>query len=171
VRLSFGSPWTLTRFVPMHNDYRIEKQRQPVVVVMATGDRLFGDIFVQAYARHRSGREEPMDVLNDPEPFFPLAMPDGGTLLIAKQCVRELEVVGTLTGEDLTAVAAQSTAVELTLAGGHTRAGWLYLEVPFDRPRLLDFLNRFDQRFLTLHTDDGVRLVNIRSLERARQLD
>jgi hypothetical protein len=154
----------------MHSDFRIEKERLPVVIVTGGGERLFGDMFVQAYARHRSGREEPMDVLNGAERFFPLATADGQTLLIAKQGVRELEIVGE-GFEPADVAGARPTTVEVTLRGGPTRVGRVYLEVPFDRPRLLDFLNRYAHPFLTLHTDDGVRLMNVALLERVRQLD
>lgn len=153
-----------------YSEYRIEKERLPVVVVTSGGDRLFGDMFVQAYARHRSGREEPSDILNGPEPYFPLAIANDHTVLIAKAWVRELEIVGEAS-DDSSGFAARATTVELTIVGGSTRTGRVYLEVPFDRPRLLDFLNRLDQPFLTLHTDDGMRLVNVRMLERVRQLD
>ena len=153
-----------------HSEFRIEKERLPVVVVTTAGDRMFGDIFVQAYIRHRSGREEPSDIMNGPEPFFPLAVASGEMVLISKDWVREVEIVGEARADDA-AMASQPATVEITVSGGPTRSGRVYLEVPFDRPRLLDFLNRFDQRFLALHTDDGTRLVNVRLLERVRQLD
>ena len=154
----------------MHSDYRIEKERLPVVVVTDGGERFFGEMFVQAYTRHRSGREEPVDVLNNDERFFPLATGDGDTLLFAKSGVRELEIVGDTEGAPETS-GARPVRVEVTLRGGPTRTGCVYLEVPFDRPRLLDFLNRYALPFLALHTDDGVRLMNVALLERVRQLD
>jgi len=154
----------------MHSEYRIEKERLPVVVVTTAGDRMFGDMFVQAYARHRSGREEPADIVNGPEPFFPLALSNGDTVLLAKDWVREVEIVGE-SRLDTSALASRAASVEVTVTGGPARVGRVYLEVPFDRPRLLDFLNHFKQRFLALHTDDGVRLVNVRLLERVRPLD
>lgn len=153
-----------------HSEFRIEKERLPVVVVTTAGDRMFGDMFVQAYIRHRSGREEPSDIMNGPEPFFPLAVASGELVLIAKEWVREVEIVGDA-GADDAAMASRPATVEITVSGGPTRIGRVYLEVPFDRPRLLDFLNRFDQRFLELYTDEGMRLVNVRLLERVRQLD
>jgi len=154
----------------MHSEFRIEKERLPVVVVTTAGDRMFGEMFVQAYIRHRSGREEPSDIMNGPEPFFPLALADGDSVLLAKDWVREVEIVGEA-GADDAAMASRQATVEMTVSGGPTRIGRVYLEVPFDRPRLLDFLNRFDRRFVELHTDEGMRLINVRLLERVRQLD
>jgi hypothetical protein len=76
----------------VNSDFRIEKERLPVTVVTASGERLSGDIFVQGYARNRLGRERPIDVLNDPEPYFALALPDESTLLVAKRRVRDVTI-------------------------------------------------------------------------------
>ena len=43
----------------MTDDYRIEKTRRAVDVTLANGARLEGDVFVQPFARFRSGPEEP----------------------------------------------------------------------------------------------------------------
>jgi hypothetical protein len=154
----------------MPSEYRIDKSRLPVVVVTTAGDRLRGEIFAQAYARHRGGREEPADVLNTADRFFPLAVRGGDTIMLAKAQDREVETVGE-SAPDEGAVAARSASIEVVLSGGPTRTGRVFLQVPFDRPRLLDFLNRYEEPFLPLHTDDGLRLVNVALIARVRQLD
>jgi hypothetical protein len=154
----------------MPSEFRIDKDRLLVVVVTTAGDRLVGEIFVQSYARHRLGREEPVDVLNGADPYFPLAIRGGATVLLSKAHVREVEAVGEYPPDEQ-ALAARSARVELVLSGGLTRAGRVYLEAPADRSRLLDFLNRYEQPFLTLYTDDGLRLVNVALIARVRQLD
>ena len=155
----------------MSSDYRIEKERITVAVTTSSGATVDGDIFVQTYARHRMGREEPSDIMNADEPYFPLATHDGGTLLLAKDQVREVVYEGALEDAAANSVGARSAEIELTLTNGDVRSGAVFLEVSYDRPRVLDFLNRFDLRFLTLHTDGGVRLVNRRLIERVRPLD
>lgn len=155
--------------MPLANsDYRIEKERVTVTITTESGERLVGDIFVQSYARNRAGREEAIDVLNADEPYFPLALPDRSTVLVAKRRVRDVELPEGAAG--VTALARPAT-VEVILAGGDALFGEVLLEVPIDRPRLLDFLNRFDQRFVTLHTADGLRLLNRHLIERVRPLD
>ena len=151
------------------SDFRIEKERLPVVVTTESGERLSGEMFVQGYARRRLGREEAVDVLNDEDPYFPLALADNSMLLIAKHRVRDVEVPGTEHVAQL--VASRPATVELVVAGGEAFLGEVRLEVPYERPRLLDFLNRMQQRFITLHTADGIRLVNCRLIERVRPLD
>jgi len=155
----------------MNSDYRIEKERVGVAVTTASGETVDGDIFVQTYARHRMGREEPSDIMNADEPYFPLALREGGTLLLAKDQVREVAYEGALEDDAANSVGARAAEIELVLINGDVRNGSVFLEVSMDRPRVLDFLNRFDLRFLTLHTPDGIRLVNRRLIERVRPLD
>jgi hypothetical protein len=155
----------------MTSDYRIEKARLPVTLTMTDGARLAGEIFVQPFARYRPGRESVHDVMNSDDAYFPLALTEGGMALITKELVAEIEADGTMDDDPANTVAARPTEVELTLQGGQVRSGAMFLEVPLDRPRLLDFLNRFEQRFFTLHAADGMRLVNRRVVTRLRQLD
>lgn len=156
--------------MPLHSsDFRIEKERLPITVTTASGERLSGDMFVQSYSRRRAGREEAADVLNDDEPYFPLALAGDSMLLIAKQRVRDVEVPGAGASHD--GIASRPVTVEVVVAGGEAFLGEVRLEVPFDRPRLLDFLNRLQHRFLTLHTADGIRLVNSSLIDRVRPLD
>ena len=68
-------------------------------------------------------------------------------------------------------VVARTARVEVITSDGSARSGDVFLEVRNDRPRLLDFLNQFDHRFLVLHGDTTLRLINRRLIERVRPLD
>lgn len=156
------------------NDYRIEKSRCQVAVTTLDGERLVGDVFLQPYAHRRAGPEAPADLLNDDDPFFPLALVDGGTVLLAKERLREVEVPDDRTpqdGDPYAEAGVRFAQVEITLFGNVVRAGSIRVELPYERPRLLDFFNRFAERFLTLYADDAVRLVNRRCIERVRPLE
>jgi hypothetical protein len=156
----------------MSNDYRIEKERLSVVVVTVSGERIVGEMFVQAYAHHHTGPEGPSDIMNGDEPFFPLAVLTGETLLIAKEQVREVEYERPAEDEDpSTHVAARPAVVEVTMIGAAECSGCVYLELPYERPRLLDYLNRCGLRFIPLYTTEGVRLLNRRLIERVRPLE
>jgi hypothetical protein len=141
------------------NDFRIEKSRLPVVLITVDGQRFSGDLFVQASARTRLGYESAPDVLNADEPFFPLATLDGETILIAKRQVRELIVAREDVDEPEWEI---GTAAELDihLLGGTTHAGTVLIQQESARSRALDFLNRFNDRFLAVYSDSGVVLVN-----------
>jgi len=153
------------------SDFRIEKGRTSVLLTMAGAGSLSGEMFVQSYSRRGDSPENPEDILNDAEPFFPLALGDGNTLLIAKEQVLEAHLEDAVGEEPERRTGVRAAAVELTLAGGTARTGTLYLEVRADRPRLLDFLNKYEQRFFLLHSSDGVRLINRHLIEHVRPLD
>lgn len=153
-------------------DYRIEKFRYPVVLTMIGGERLSGDMFVQSIVPFRDGPEEPPDVLNGAERFFPLATAEGDTLLVAKDQVAEAEAVIVETDDDAALRAGlRAVVVELTLANGMVRSGAMLIAQPTDRPRLLDYLNRLSDRFIALRTTDGVRFINRLQITRVRPLD
>ena len=140
------------------SDYRIEKRRCPVEVTLANGRRLDGDVFVQSIARFRNTPEEPLDLLNDDDPFLPLAAPAGVSLVQKAQ----IAVVGMplpLCDEPVEA-GVVGMRVELTLMDGSAHVGSVFPEQPADRPRLVDFLNDTPLRFLPLFTADQLRLVN-----------
>lgn len=144
----------------MTNDFRIEKSRLPVVLVTIEGERISGDLFVQASARNAMGHESAPDILNARELFFPIATMDGRTLLLAKEHVRELYVAR----EDVEEPAWEmgtAAGVEVTMIGGSIQHGTLLIEQTSARQRVLDFVNRLHDRFLTLYVEEGVVLVNV----------
>lgn len=145
--------WTFT------NDYHIEKLRLPVVLVTSDGERLSGELFVQANARHRVGHECAPDLLNGPDNYLPLATLQGQVLLMAKARIRELLVAR----EDVDVPEWElgtPASVRVQLTGGSSHRGVLVIEKTTSGYRMLDYLNRFSQRFLQLSTDEGVVMIN-----------
>jgi hypothetical protein len=153
------------------NAYHIEKYRLPVAVTLVDGDRVAGDVFVQAAARYRSGPEDASDLLNSAEPFFPLVTAGGETELLAKDLVCRVDAELAPDEDPARRAGVTPAVVEVCMSDGTRHNGTVFLEVPLERPRLLDFLNFFAQRFLTLHTTDGARLLNRRFVVRVRPLD
>lgn len=145
--------WTLV------SDFHIEKSRLRVIVVDVDGGRISGDLFVAGSTRNASGHEEAPDVLNAPEPFFPLATPDGRVLLCAKSHVRELLVPREDVTEPDWAIGARAH-VSLTLVGGARYQGTLYIAQDSGHQRVLDYLNRLNVPFIQLYTAEGVAIVN-----------
>ena len=149
------------------SDYRIEKVRHRVELTLASGDRLGGDIFLQAFARFRAGPEEPIDVLNEPERFVPLVLASGELLLVQKN---QIAVVATALPE--TDYAAETGIigmhVEITFVFGETKHGSVFPELRADRPRLVDFLNNTPLHFLPFFTADQLLLVSVAHIAYAR---
>ena len=153
----------------MNNDYRIEKDRLAAVLVTVGGERVAGELFVQASPRNRYGREEAADILNSAEPFFPMLTSDGQLFLVAKERVRELESRDPMPTDEWQ-IGAPAT-IEVMLTGGGVHQGNVYLESLSGRTRVLDYLNRVGERFLLLYTTRGTVLVNRSFIERVRPLD
>lgn len=150
------------------SDYRIEKIRRNLTVVLTDGSRLEGEVFLRPVSRYRSRPEEPSDLLNDTEPFFAL-MRAGEAVLIAKSSVSRAETPVHEDDEELD-IATLGVPVEITLVDGTVCVGSIFLETRFDRPRLLDFLNGYSQSFLPVVDAKQVLLVNTHSIAHVREV-
>ncbi|HEY8174769.1 MAG TPA: hypothetical protein VIF32_03670 [Gemmatimonadaceae bacterium] len=149
------------------SEYRIEKLRRPLTVVLTDGSRLEGDVFLRPMTRFRSRPEEPSDLLNDAEPFFALVR-DGKVVLVSKSNVALAE---TLVGEEEEFdLGSLGIPVEVTLNDGSVHAGSIFLETRSDRPRLLDFLNSYSSRFLPVVDARQVFLVNTQIIAHVREV-
>lgn len=155
----------------MPSDYIIEKSCAPVSLLTLSGERLAGEVYLQPYVHHRRGREEVVDLLNAFEPFFPLRCADGAIRFLLKDEVVEVELDQLPFEDDDRRLGAREAVVELTLATGDSYTGCIHYEVPTARPRLLDWLNRLEQRFILVHASNGPRLVNWRRIAAVRPLD
>jgi hypothetical protein len=141
------------------SDYRIEKTRRRITVTLAGGKRMEGDVFLQPSVRYRLGPEAPLELLNDTDPFFPLAVVDDAPLMIAKDRVVRVEYT---TVADDTPPERLATGVELqfVLSDGTTIEGVVYLEVRAERARVLDFFNTYDGRFLPITRGEVTSLIH-----------
>jgi hypothetical protein len=149
------------------SDYRIEKVRHRVELTLASGLRLEGDIFLQAFARFRAGPEEPLDVLNDDAQFLPLVLPSDEILLVQKS---QIAVVATALpqSEDPAEAGVIGMHVELVFVHGESLIGSVFPELRADRPRLVDFLNNTPLRFLPLFAADQLLLFSTAHIAYAR---
>lgn len=152
----------------LFNDLRIEKARLAVAVTLMSGTRVDGELFVQASGRHIGELEDAPEILNSGEPFFPLALRSGDTILVAKDNVRTVTVARRDVHEDESL--GIPARVEIALRDGERLTGSLNIEPIAGRTRVLDYLNRHQERFLTLFGRDSVLLINRVLLERVRAL-
>ncbi|MDQ3698363.1 MAG: hypothetical protein M3373_10110 [Gemmatimonadota bacterium] len=153
------------------DQYRLEKNRIAVALRLLSGERVRGFIFVQPSNYYHVGHEEAIDLFNAPEPFFPIETDKGDVLLLAKDRVIEVEGVVPSEQDDLRRASARQVELTVTLADGVVRTGGVLLEMPSDRPRLLDFLNQISQRFFALYVDEDVYLINRSAIDQVRPRD
>ena len=149
------------------DDYRIEKVRHRVELTLASGRRLEGDIFLQAFARFKAGPEEPLDVLNDSAPFLPLVLASDQLLLVQKA---QIAIVATALpqSDDPAEAGVVGMHVEIVFVNGESRTGSVFPELRADRPRLVDFHNNTPLRFLPLFAADQMLLVSTAHIAYAR---
>ena len=155
------------------SEYRVEKVRRRLALVLRSGERVEGEVFLRPVSRHRSRPEDPVDLLNDPEPYFALVR-DGEALLVAKDMVARADTTydeDDLANLEQSAVGASlGVPVEVTLMDGSLCAGSIFLESRSDRPRLLDFLNSYHGRFLPVVDAAQVVLLNTHTIAHVREV-
>ena len=149
------------------SEYRLEKLRRPLHVLLTDGNWLEGEIFLRPVSRHRSRPEEPVDLLNDPEPFFALVR-NGETMLVAKASVARAET--SYHDEDELDIASLGVFVEVTMTDGNVCNGCIFLESRTGRPRLMDYLNSYRDRFLPVVDARQVLLVNTNTIAHVREV-
>ncbi|MEK7400948.1 MAG: hypothetical protein AABZ80_01155 [Gemmatimonadota bacterium] len=149
------------------SDYRIEKLRRELKLVLADGSRLEGEVFLRSVSRYRPRPEEPVDMLNDAEPFFAFER-SGEAILVSKAQVSTAET--TLQEDDALEIGALGISVEVTMRDGTEYLGSVFLESPNDRPRLLDFLNGYRDRFVPLVCPNVVILLNTQHVAHVREV-
>jgi hypothetical protein len=98
-------------------DYKIAKLRCPVVIFMAGGERLQGDVFVQPVSRFRPEPQGAADFLNEEDPYFALVEHSGQARLVAKENIRRAEAP-LPEGDDTLEFPRIGMNVEITLVGG-----------------------------------------------------
>jgi hypothetical protein len=141
------------------NRFRIEKLRRAVSVVLIDGRRLDGDVFLWERTRIRAVPQEPIDLLNEPAPFFPFFLNEQEVVLLAKAQVTRVEVAAGENGET-SELPDGLMGVEITLTDGTTISGFMPLEKRGEHTRLLDFLNTYTKRFIPVFWGEQVCLVN-----------
>ena len=151
-------------------DYRIEKVRCPVTVVLTDGECIAGDIFLNTTSRFRAAPQDPAEFLNQAdEGYFAVAAVDGRAMLVAKENVERVEAPGITTPAQDPSLHA--IGIALTVSTGAVFEGSVLLDTPEGRSRLLDYLNSHREQFLQVHQPDRVMLVNRRAITHVRELN
>jgi len=131
---------------------------------------LSGVVHLQLMARHHSGPETPVDLLNREDRFFALVLGGEQPVFVAKGQVMYLTLPPQPTIEDPDrASAARRIELEIELGDGTMLEGVVMIELPPDRLRVLDFLNSAPE-FFALWTPEAVRVVNRNHIRAASPL-
>lgn len=141
-----------------HNELFIEKEQLPVRATLVTGEELGGVLFVQPTWRRPSIEFDALVLLNLPDSYFPLQLPDGSTRLLAKGQV--VLIRGAM--EEGLELFGDPAPVRIQFTNGARVQGNLMIAKMTTNMRVLDFLNRSAEEFILLHDGSEAVLVNRR---------
>lgn len=146
-------------------------ERVPAEVLLAEGVTVYGELHLQARVAQHDGAETPLEMLNRPDPFFALSMPDGGIAFLSKDQVAVIScTLASVINDPERASAAKRLGLDVVLWGGAIYRGWAIHELPPDRARTLDYLN-VSGRFFAVSTDAETRYVNRSHVSIVRPFD
>jgi hypothetical protein len=140
------------------SEFRIEKVRQELEITLTSGEKLNGTVFLEPIARTHTGAQNPRELLNSDDAFFPFDV-KGNLVLLSKD---QVKVVSFRSSSAPMPVSPKTVSVRFLLADGSSLDGAVEVEAKSDASRLLDFLNEFDGRFLSMTDRAMQRLVNRR---------
>jgi hypothetical protein len=145
--------------------------RVPAQVALAEGMILEGELHLLTRPAYPPGPETPLEMLNRPDPFFVLTLPDGTVTFVAKAQVTVIDCreQPALTDPDRIS-AAKLVGLEVMLHGGAEYRGRATVELPPGRSRALDYVNGQGQ-FFTLFSDDMTHYLNKSFVRLIRPLD
>jgi hypothetical protein len=138
----------------LSGSYRIETTAVGVEVTLDGGRPLVGQMFLRPSPAH-TGMETIIDRLNDTAPVFPLRVtvgPDQGVHLVNKARVRYLVAPSSGSDERVAGDRAAATQIGVTAVfdGDLSVSGVLFIGLPPQKARALDYVNDPGREFVTL---------------------
>ena len=146
-----------------HNEYFIEKEQLPVEVTLVTGEELRGSLFVQPTWRRPSIEFDALVLLNLPDQYVPVQLPDGSSRLIAKHHVVLVRGDG-IEEEPASPDLGDPARVVVKCSNGDVVEGTNLIARITSNSRVLDFMNHSVEEFIPLHEGDGTVLINRRHI-------
>lgn len=141
------------------DEQRLEMNSCPVNLLLATGDELNGEVFLQLVGAHGVGGQRVGELLNGSDCFLPLRNDDKVTLVNLRQVVA-IRVAANMEADDLTRL-GDHHQVEVSTSVGQRFSASIYVNLPNHRGRVKDFLNQH-QRFLPFFVDEQMVYLNFR---------
>jgi len=133
---------------------KIPKKLKPVTLWVHPEGRVVGSLFLRPQSPNAPREEEPIEVLNTPDPFLVLRRDDRDELrFYSKTAVVRVEY------EDDASPPVpdvQTLLCTLHLMDGSLISGTIRKALPPDRARLFDYLNLRDEHFVKVHCGDGM---------------
>lgn len=141
-------------------DQKITKNRQQVLLTLADGSDLAGEVFLSLYDVHGQGPQRVGNLLNESEEAFVPVKTAGGTVHINTANIVMAATPAADEGDELMML-GKKYRVQVTTLHGKTVEGDIFVDLPQDRSRVSDYLNRPD-RFFRLFLSERIVYIGSR---------
>ncbi|MBL8149672.1 MAG: hypothetical protein JNN15_07065 [Blastocatellia bacterium] len=156
--------------------FQIPKHEMQVDIYLADGNRISGKLFLPILSSSPSGFLPLLEVMNSSTDFFPF-LPDSSneTELINKNLVVQVVVdvqpdeIANLMAEAINIETNWVEQVEVACEKLEVIVGSVFLELPADRARVLDFLNK-PTRFFSVKNEKKDHIINKKFVTKVREL-
>ena len=147
------------------SEFRVEKIKHTLELTLVTGEKMLGTVFLEPVARNHAGPQDPRELLNDDQAFFPFES-NGSLILLAKDQVKLAKYP-----QGKAPLPLRVTEARVILSDGQTVEGAVVIEARTEADRFLDHLNHFEGRFLPMLTANHLTqtLVNRRMIVGIKQ--
>jgi hypothetical protein len=139
------------------DERRVEKVTQPVSFELADRRRLDGDVFLQQYESHHTGRQTVGDLLNEAVPFIPVKAAGKVVLLNAVQIVTA--AVPSKSEKDDLMTLGKRYAIRIKTTQDKEISGDIFVNLPEESSRVKDYFNQ-SARFFAIFQPDSIVYVN-----------
>ena len=132
--------------------FKVPKQPMAVTLWVHPEGRVLGDLFVREQSLHHAGRETPVELMNQPEPFLAIHRDDLDEFrFYNKSSIVRVEYTDT----DESDINEESLDCECHLMDGSCISGSIQGNFPPERRRLFDHMNNEKFQFIPLHQDQN----------------
>lgn len=139
--------------------YRVEKSELQVVIFQADGSIMKGVVFLSATAYSHMGQQTLLDLMKEPEDFFPFRTDAGGFCVTNKRTITHIRFDPPEEDSEYQPLGDKED-VDIKFVGGEQLTGTVLIEMPEGKSRLFDFLNAMEGFFL-LQNQEAHYLVNV----------
>lgn len=146
-----------------NQELKVPKLSATVLVRLTDGHAYKGVFRLAAEAATHHGHERVKDLLNAPEAMIPFFNPEKSeTVLLNKAHILMIELADPDRASDSDSEIdfADRRGLVVSLTGGIKVRGQVLINMPPEKDRTLDFLNR-GERFFYLNSRDGLRIANL----------
>lgn len=152
------------------NFLKVPKKLKDVALWVHPEGRVLGALYLRTQSVNHAGEEEPGEILNQKEPFIVVKRVDPEELRFYNLS----SIIRVEYDEEYNTNLpnVKHLNCQLHMMDGSLIAGIIKAPMPPDMPRLLDYLNKHEDRFVKMYIDDTkVYLVNKSYIIRATSMD